>query len=87
MSYLDAVADGNDIVNSKPAPDIFVFAAGMVNSPTPECIVIEDAEAGVEAAKKGGMMAIGIGPEERFQGKADKVLPNFANITLKNLLD
>ena len=87
MSYLDAVADGNDIVNSKPAPDIFVFAAGMVNSPTPECIVIEDAEAGVEAAKKGGMMAIGIGPEERFQGKADKVLPNFANKTLKDLLD
>jgi beta-phosphoglucomutase len=85
-SYLDAIADGNDVVNSKPAPDIFIFAAGMVNTPTPDCVVLEDAQAGIEAAKKGGMMAIGIGPAERFHG-ADKVLPTLANKSLKDLLD
>lgn len=85
-SYLDAVADGSDVVNSKPEPDIFIFAAGMVHTPAPDCVVLEDAEAGVEAAKKGGMKAIGIGPAERFQG-ADKVLPTLANKSLGDLLD
>ena len=87
MSYLDAVADGYDVSRSKPEPDIFVFAAGMVDSPTSQSIVLEDAEAGVEAAKTGGMGAIGIGPAERFQGKADKVLPDLANKTLQDLLN
>lgn len=87
MSYLDAIADGYDIVNSKPAPDIFVFAAGMLDTPTPDCTVLEDAEAGVEAAKKGGMQAVGIGPAERFQGSADKVLPNLDNKSLNDLIN
>jgi beta-phosphoglucomutase len=86
MSYLDAVADGYDVSRSKPEPDIFIFAAGMVDSPTSQSIVLEDAEAGVEAAKTGGMGAIGIGPAERFQGKADKVLPTLANKSLQDLL-
>lgn len=84
--YLNGVADGYDVSNSKPAPDIFVFAAGLLNTPTSQCLVLEDAEAGVEAAKRGGMQAIGIGPQDRFQG-ADKVLPTLANKTLHDLLD
>lgn len=86
MNYLDAVADGYDVSRSKPEPDIFIFAAGMLNSPVSQSIVLEDAEAGVEAAKTGGMGAIGIGPAERFQGKANKVLPTLANKTLQDLL-
>ena len=82
----DAVADGYAVSNSKPAPDIFVFAAGLLNTPTSQCLVLEDAEAGVEAAKKGGMLAIGIGPQDRFQG-ADKVLPDLVNKHLGDLLD
>ena len=85
-AYLDAVADGYSVSNSKPAPDIFVFAAGMLNTPTSQCLVLEDAGAGVEAAKKGGMLAIGIGPQDRFQG-ADKVLPDLVNKHLGDLLD
>lgn len=86
--YLDGVADGYDVSNSKPAPDIFVFAAGLVNTPTSQCLVLEDAEAGVEAAKRGGMQAIGIGPQDRFQGTGvDKVLPTLANKTLQDLLN
>jgi beta-phosphoglucomutase len=84
-AYLDAIADGYAVSNSKPAPDIFVFAAGMLNTPTSQCLVLEDAAAGVEAAKKGGMLAIGIGPQDRFQG-ADKVLPDLVNKHLSDLL-
>lgn len=83
--YLDAIADGYAVTNGKPAPDIFVFAAGQVNTPTSQCLVLEDAAAGVEAAKKGGMLAIGIGPQDRFQG-ADKVLPDLVNKHLQDLL-
>jgi beta-phosphoglucomutase len=83
---LDGVADGYSVVNSKPAPDIFVYAAGIVEIPTPDCLVIEDADAGVESAKAGGMQALGIGPVERFH-RADKVLPTLANKHLQDLLD
>src|SRR6266704_5242801 len=86
MDYLDGVADGYSVVNSKPAPDIFVFAAGLLNTPTSQCLVVEDADDGIESAKTGGMMALGIGPNERFH-RADKVLPSLANKHLSDLLD
>lgn len=83
--YFDAIADGYCVVNSKPAADIFVFAAGMIQVPTVDCVGIEDADAGVEAIKTAGMRAIGIGPKERFH-RADKVLPTLANVQLRTLL-
>ena len=49
MSYLDGIADGYSVVNSKPAPDLFVYAAGLVQVPTPACLGVEDADAGIEA--------------------------------------
>jgi beta-phosphoglucomutase len=85
-NLLDGVADGYSVVNTKPAPDIFVYAAGIVQIPTPDCLVIEDADAGIEAAKAGGMLGLGIGPAERFHN-ADKVLPTLANKHLQELLD
>jgi len=86
MSYLDGIADGNSVVNSKPAPDLFVYAAGLVQVPTPDCMGVEDADAGIEAIKTAGMQALGIGPEERFH-KADKVLPALAYMHLENMLN
>jgi beta-phosphoglucomutase len=86
MDLLDGVADGNSVSNSKPAPDIFVYAAGMVHIPTSESLVVEDADAGIESAKAGGMQALGIGPAERFH-RADKVLPSLANKHLQDLLN
>jgi beta-phosphoglucomutase len=86
VRYLDGIADGNSVTNGKPAPDIFVYAAGMVRIPIKECLGVEDADAGIEAIKAAGMMALAVGPKERFH-KADKVLPDFANKRLQDLLD
>jgi beta-phosphoglucomutase len=83
--YFDGIADGNSVVNSKPAPDIFVFAAGLVQVPTTQCLGVEDADAGIEAIKTAGMAALGIGPQERFH-RADRVLPTMENKRLKDLI-
>jgi beta-phosphoglucomutase len=85
MDYLDGVADGYSVANSKPAPDLFVYAAGLVQVPTPDCLGVEDADAGIEAIKTAGMQALGIGPQERFH-RADKVMPTLANTHLQDLL-
>jgi beta-phosphoglucomutase len=85
VSYFDGIADGYCVVNGKPAPDIFVFAAGLVHVHTPDCLGVEDADAGIEAIKAAGMQALAIGPKERFH-KADKVLATLANKRLQDLL-
>ena len=86
LSYLDGIADGNSVANSKPAPDLFVYAAGTVQVPTPDCLGIEYANAGIEAIKTAGMQALGIGPKERFH-RADKVLPTLASLHLADVLN
>lgn len=57
----DAIADGNDIKNSKPAPDIFLVAAEKLGINPAECMVVEDADAGVEAALAAGMDVLAVG--------------------------
>ena len=86
ISYFDGIADGYSVVNSKPAPDLFVYAAGLVQVPTPACLGVEDADAGIEAIKTAGMQALGIGPKERFH-RADKVLPTLASLHLADVLN
>lgn len=82
---LDGVADGYSVLNTKPAPDLFVFAAGLVGINTSDCLGVEDADAGIEAIKNAGMRALGIGPQERFH-RADRVLPTMENKHLADLL-
>ena len=57
----DAVADGNAITRSKPDPEVFLLAAKLLGLPPENCLVVEDADAGVEAAVTGGMRALGVG--------------------------
>lgn len=57
----DAVADGNQIKNSKPAPDVFLLAARLLDVAPENCLVVEDADAGVEAALRAGMRVLAIG--------------------------
>src|ERR687886_1938772 len=85
MSAIDALADGYSVVRPKPAPDLFVYAAGLLHVCVDACVVFEDAQAGVEAAKVAGMYAVGLGPVERV-GQADLVLPDLASVALPDLL-
>jgi beta-phosphoglucomutase len=65
---LDAVADGNDVRHSKPDPEVFLLAAARLGLPPHECVVIEDAVAGVEGARRAGMAVYGIGTPESLPG-------------------
>ena len=57
----DAVADGNGITHSKPDPEVFLLAARLLGLEPKSCLVVEDADAGIEAALAGGMRALGVG--------------------------
>lgn len=61
----DAVADGNAIRNSKPDPEVFLLAAKLLNLSPANCLVVEDADAGIEAALAGGMRCLGVGSASR----------------------
>jgi beta-phosphoglucomutase len=86
VNTFDGIADGYSVANTKPAPDLFVYAAGSTNTPTSACLGVEDADAGIEAIKNAGMLALGIGPRERFH-RADKVITTLANISLQDILN
>lgn len=59
--FFDAVADGNDVSRSKPDPEVFVLAAERLGVLYGDCLVVEDSDAGIEAALACGMRAAGIG--------------------------
>ncbi len=70
----DAIADGYSVQRSKPAPDLFLYAAQLLGLNPAQCVVVEDSAAGIEAARAGGMYSLGLGPAARV-GAADAVLP------------
>lgn len=59
--YFDAVSDGNNIKNSKPDPEVFLKAAEMLNIAPENCMIVEDADAGIEAGKRAGMKTFALG--------------------------
>lgn len=59
--YFDEISDGTNITNSKPDPEVFIKAAQFVNEDPADCLVVEDAEAGIEAATRGGFRSAGLG--------------------------
>ena len=76
--YFDAISDGNNIKNSKPDPEVFLKAAEFLQLQPSECFVVEDAEAGITAAKAGGFTAIGIGSAAE-DPNADYAIQTFAD--------
>ncbi|NJM14368.1 MAG: beta-phosphoglucomutase [Bacteroidales bacterium] len=60
-NFFDAVADGNQIKNSKPDPEVFLLAANKLGQKPEDCLVVEDAEAGVQAAINAGMRVLAVG--------------------------
>ncbi|MEA5592880.1 beta-phosphoglucomutase [Rivularia sp. UHCC 0363] len=79
-----AIADGYSVAKSKPAPDLFLFAAEKLGVPPQNCIVVEDATAGIEAGLAADMKVVGLGPNERV-GKAHVVLPSLDGVSWKDL--
>ncbi len=84
-NLIDVIADGYSVTQQKPAPDLFLFAAKELGLPPSECVVVEDAEAGILAAQAGGFRTVGLGPPARV-GNADVVLPSLEGVHLRDLL-
>ena len=79
-----AVVDGNDVEKAKPDPEVFLIAAAKLNVEPSNCIVFEDAQAGIQAANSAGMISIGIGDEDNLK-EADYVFSDFTQIELNFL--
>jgi len=77
----DAIIDGNKVTKAKPDPEVFLKGAEELEVEPAECVVFEDAIAGVEAAKAGGMKAVGIGAPDVLT-KADLVLSGLDKMTV-----
>ncbi len=87
LDELDVLVDGNSAARSKPAPDLFLYAAAQLGIPPCECLVIEDAPAGIEGAQAAGMRAVALGPRDRFHStRPDLILPSLEGISYKALL-
>jgi len=85
-ALLDAVADGNSVEHQKPAPDLFLHAAELLRLSPAECVVVEDAAAGIEAGRAGGFYTLGLGPRERV-GDANIVFESLEGVKLDALLN
>lgn len=88
----DAVVNGDMVERRKPWPDIYQMASKLIGLDPSECVVIEDAEPGVEAARAAGTAVIGLAttfPSQRLGGwNCDLIAPDFAELgvdTLKQL--
>ena len=86
LSYFQAIVDGTQVTVAKPDPEVFLQAADLLNAENEKCIVFEDAQAGIEAANKAGMMSIGIG-EKEILGHADYVFKNLDEMGIDWLND
>lgn len=78
-NYFDAISDGNNIINSKPNPEVFIKAAQFLLLSTNDCLVVEDAKAGIDAACAAGMDCAGIGDAYGYD-KATYHLKSFSDI-------
>ena len=69
----DGISDGNMISRSKPDPEVFIKAAGILGLKNSECLVIEDAVSGIDAANAAGFHSVGIGPAAEYEGAEFKI--------------
>jgi beta-phosphoglucomutase len=85
ISTFDVIGDGYSVVNSKPAPDLFIWVAGGLRLNVEDTVVFEDAEAGIDAAISAGCRTIGIGTAN--VSHADLTMPGFEGVTVEVLLN
>ncbi len=84
IDYFDAIIDGNNITKGKPDPQVFLLGAEATNCKPEECVVFEDALAGVQAGKAGGMKVVGVG-DASVLTEADFVISSFEEMTIDRL--
>lgn len=77
--YFDAISDGTNITNSKPDPEVFLKAAEFLGENPEDCLVVEDAFAGIDAAKAGNMKSAGIGDAFAYD-KTDYPINSFKDL-------
>lgn len=80
-NYFDAISDGTNITKSKPDPEVFLKAAEFLNLEAGQCLVVEDAAAGIRAAHSGGFSSAGLGEA------AESEYVTYPLRTFKDLLD
>jgi beta-phosphoglucomutase len=80
LHYFDALIDGNHVSKSKPDPEVFLKGAEALKVTNQDCVVFEDAYAGVQAAKAADMYAVGIGNPEVLNN-ADVVIADFVGVS------
>lgn len=71
--YFDVISDGVGLKNSKPDPEVFLKAAEMLRTAPQDCLVVEDAAAGIEAAVRGGFAGAAIGDAWNHPGCGFKI--------------
>jgi beta-phosphoglucomutase len=86
FAEFDAIVDGNSVTKSKPNPEVFIKGAAALSLKNEECVVFEDAVAGVEAAQRANMKTVGFG-DQKILHKADLVYNTFTEFTCKGLLE
>ncbi len=86
MNIFDAIVDGTNVSKAKPDPEVFLVGAKKVNAQAQNCVVFEDAFAGIEAAKHAKMFAVGVGNKKSLPN-ADFVIENFLNIKFDDILN
>jgi len=91
LSIFDADTSGRDLPRGKPDPAIFLLAAQALNIPPADCVVVEDAPSGIQAARAGGMAALGIarlGDEELLRtAEADLVVTSLDQVDVAAIAD
>ena len=81
--FFDAVVCGDDVTNGKPAPDVFLLAAERLGFAPADCLVIEDAHVGIEAARRAGMKVLAVATTNPLAelGLADAAVTSLAEVT------
>lgn len=85
-SYFDAIVSGNEVSQAKPNPEVFLKGAELLGLQPTDCVVFEDAQAGIEAAKNAGMLCVGIGSPEMLSG-AHRVVAGLQAINVEEVLE
>lgn len=86
--YFDHMVTSEDVTEGKPHPEVFLKAALRIDRPASRCVVFEDAFAGIEAARAGGMSVVGVATThdaETLRGRVDRVVQRLDEVTVDDL--